>query len=79
MSRSCLVLHIAHQCLLVDKAGSQLFCRSQLATTVVANVDDESATKSQVGQHVVQVAFANGLLERLVTDVADVVVQYAIA
>ena len=78
VSLACLVAHIADEDLLVGEVGGELSCFFQIAATVVAHIEDESAAHFQRIQHVGDVAFADTVLERLVADVADVVVEDAV-
>ena len=79
VSLSRLVLHIAHEDLLVGETGRQFFCRLEISTTIVAYVDDERAARGKIEEHVIEIAIADAALERAVADISDVVVELAVA
>ena len=73
-----LVLQIAHECLLIAEPCSQLFGISQIASSVVSDINDESITEGKILEDLVQSAVANGVGEAGVIHIADIVVKDAV-
>ena len=74
-----LVAHVAHEQLFVGEAPGELFGCGELASAVVAHVDDERVAGREVVEHLVEVACAKLVLEAAAVDVARVVGQHAVA
>ena len=72
------VLDVARQNAFVGEAGGEAGGVGEVAAAVVAHVDDEAVAGGQVREGFVQIAFADGVGEGGVGDVADVVVQNGI-
>src|SRR5574344_1958811 len=78
MSRTCLVLHISHQRLLIDEAGSQALGIGQFATAIATDVDNKSATKQEIRQYLIEVTLSYRIGKRLIAHIADIVVEHPI-
>lgn len=79
MGRPCLVAHIAHDGLLVDKKAGKFLCRGEHAAAIAADVEDEAVAQGEVVHHLVEVSASKCRVEGRAAHIAYVVAQDAIA
>ena len=78
VSCSRLMLHVAYQGALLNETSSQSLSYGDVATAVVADVDDEAPAKQEMGDDIIEIAFSDSRFECGAADVADVVVKDAV-
>ena len=59
MPLSCLMLLVSYQCFLVAEAGSQSFGISQVASSIVADINDKPVAEGEVLLDFIQSAVAD--------------------
>ena len=77
MARAGLVGDVAYYGRLCDETADEGLYVGEVASAVVAHVDDQSLSVFQEVKHIVEVAFADGVGERRIVDIAYVFGQYA--
>ena len=78
MGGAALVADVPGEGFFFHKSAGEDFGIGEQSAAVVAYVYDESVGGGEVGEHEVEVAFANAVFERLVVHVAYVVLQYLV-
>ena len=78
VSTSRLVLEIAHGNLFVGKACGQLLGSGELASTIAADVENQTVAGCKERENLVQIALAKPVCESGAPHVADVVVEYTV-
>ena len=75
MTFSRLMLQITHQRLLVTETCCELFRIGEIASSVLADIKDESVAEGEVLQDLVQSAIADRVCETAVVCIAETDVQ----
>ena len=75
MTSTSLVLDISHMGALVEETGGKALGVCEIASSIVADVDDESLTEHKVDEHLVEIALAHTILNTLVAHIGDIVVE----
>src|SRR5574344_1796240 len=75
MTCTSLVLDISHMCALVEETGGKALGVCEIASSIVADVNDESLTEHKVDEHLVEIALAHSILKTLVAHIGDIVVE----
>ena len=75
MAWTCFMTDVADQYFLICKPCGQFLCCSQVASSVIAYIDNQSVANLQFLQHLVQVSVADTVGETFTIDVTDVIFQ----
>ena len=75
MTCTSLVLDISHMGALVEETGGKALGVCEIASAIVADVNDESLTEHKVDEHLVEIALAHTILKTLVAHIGDIVVE----